>query len=73
MAAKFYKDLFTSDPTSGESFIKGCFPPVSEEARKILEAEYSIAETSKSLKGMGSLKTSRPDDYQPMFFMRIGS
>lgn len=70
MALNFYEDLFTSDPSAGGAFMRSCFLPASKEVRRGLEAEFSFAYTRKALKGMGLLKASRPDGYQPVFFKK---
>lgn len=70
MTVNFYQDLFTSEPEAGGNFMRKCFPPILEETRRELEVDYSLAETSKALKGMGSLKSPGPDGYQPLFFMK---
>lgn len=43
--------------------MKGCFPPLSEYMRLQLEAYFSFDETSKALRGMGSMKAPGPDGY----------
>lgn len=68
LATTFYKTLFTSDASTGGDFLRGCFPPLSEDTRRRLEEDYSIEETCKALMEMGSLKAPGPDGYPPLFF-----
>lgn len=68
LAVDFYRKVFTSDPSSGGQFMRGCFPPLSAMAKGILEKEFSIKDTKKALMRMGSLKAPRPDGFQPIFF-----
>lgn len=51
--------------------MRNYFPPILEEAQKGLEVELSIADKSRALKGMGSLKAPGQDGYQPLFIKRI--
>lgn len=48
----FYADLFRSDPSSGGEFMIGRSPCETEEVRRILKVEYSLADTQKALMGM---------------------
>lgn len=63
MALSFYYDMFSLDPSTGGEFIKGHFPHLSEDVRSKLEAEFLLAETSVTLKSMGSLNAPGPDGY----------
>lgn len=73
MAIKFYSDLFTSDPSAGGDCLKGCFPPVLEVAWMGLVVDFSIADTSRALKGLCSLKAPWPDGYHCYFSRILGA
>lgn len=49
--------------------MKGCFPNVTEAMRLRLEADYSLAETNRALKGIDSLKAPRLDEFPLLFYM----
>lgn len=67
LATDFFKDLFTTDPSTG-GVMRGCFPQTSEEVRRKLDTDYSLEDTSRALKGIGSLKISGPIGFQPLFY-----
>lgn len=48
--------------------MKGCFLTLSEGAKEMLKAKYSMDESSRALMGMGSFKAPDPDGFQPIFF-----
>lgn len=67
----FYRRLFTSEKMLGRQFMRGCFPSLSDAAKRMLEAKFSMEETKRDLMGIGSLKASGPDRFQPIFFKAI--
>lgn len=50
--------------------MRNCYPLISEEERLRLQAGFALSETSKALKGMGSIKALGPDGYPALFFKR---
>lgn len=63
MTVELYSSMFTTDSEVEGEFIKRCFPTIEEEVQQELEAEYSITETWRALKEMGSWKAPVADGY----------
>lgn len=68
MAVQFYETLFHSVAVAIGDFPTGFFPQISVGLMLGLEADHSINETKKALRGMGSLKALGPDGFHPRFF-----
>lgn len=66
----FYKELFIANPNAGGRFIQGRFPQILRDAIQILQADCTLEELARALKGMGLLKAPGPDGFQPILFKR---
>lgn len=53
MAMCYYLNFYTGDPMCGGSFISGCFPRLSPEAKFALNVDYSSGDIYKALQSMG--------------------
>lgn len=68
MAVSFYSELFRSKGAGGEEFISGSFLSLDAEYVAAMEREYTVEDTLKALRKMGSYKALGPDGYQVVFF-----
>lgn len=68
----FYKELFSSDPNSGGSFIRGKFPSLAENCKLGLEGSVFKEEVRRALEEIGSFNAPRLDGFHACFFNILG-
>lgn len=73
LAARYYIELFSSNPQTGGDYIRGRFSNLNDDARLFLKEEYIANEVHKALKTMGSLKALGPDGYQAVLYKKTWS
>lgn len=70
-AIDFYSSLFLAKQTPDRlEFIRGKFPPITDDQRHELEMEVSSNEVWRALKSMGPWKSPGPNGFPLGFFQR---